>query len=98
MEQRERADQRAVGLDEFPAEALRAVECDGEIEAVVDHEAVVAHFRTLPRWPLASLASAARAPDVIDRERRHGGALIELDRMAQDPVAEVVAPGQRGRG
>src|SRR5262249_60338549 len=74
MKQGERTDERAVGLDEFPREALRAVEADGEIEAVGDHEAVV----------------AAYAPDVERRKGRHGRALVELDRMACDPVAEVV--------
>src|SRR5215470_10535621 len=81
MKQGERADQRTVGLDELPREALCAVKADGEIEAVVDYEAVVAED----------------TPDVERREGDHGRALVELYRMAHDPVAEVVAPGQRGR-
>ena len=80
MKQRERTDQRAVGFDEFPDEALRAVETDREIESVVDHKAVV----------------AAYAPDVDERERGHGGALVQLHRMAHDAVAEIVAPRQLG--
>src|SRR5207245_4982615 len=73
MKQGERTDERAVGLDEFPEEALRAVEADGEIKAVVDHEAVVAED----------------APDVERRKGGHGCALVELHWMAHDRVAEV---------
>ena len=81
MKQRERADQRAVRLEELPDEALQAIEADREIEAVVD--------------PNRSWRSTRH--EIDDGERRHRGALVKLHRMAQHAVAEVVAPGQPGR-
>src|SRR5437879_2556950 len=81
MEQRERADQRSIGLPELPQETLRAVEADREIEPVLDHEAV----------------TRDHAPHIDGREGSHRRGLIELHRMAKDAVAEIVAPGQRRR-
>src|SRR5215831_5633845 len=81
MKQRERPDQRAVGLQELPGEALRSVEADRKIKPVFGDEGV----------------AAKNANDIADRERHHGGALVKLHRVARDAVAEIVAPGQRRR-
>src|SRR6266550_3504356 len=78
MEQRERPDQRAIGLDELPYETLRAVETGRQIEALRDEEPVVPQH----------------APYIERSERRHRGALIKLHRMARHAVAEIMRPGQ----
>ena len=61
---------------------MRAVVPDGEVEAAVDDERVV----------------PAHAPEVEQGERRHGGAFVELHRMARDAVPEIMRPRQCGRG
>src|SRR5262245_33817767 len=57
------------------------MEADGEIESILDNERVAAY----------------RIKNIDERESRHGGALIELHRVARHPIAEINAPWQRGR-
>src|SRR5689334_11503773 len=78
MKQREWTEHRSVGLEEFPHEPLRAIKAGGEIEALLDKEAI----------------APQHAPDVDQRERRHGGAFVKLHRMARQTVAEVMRPGK----
>src|SRR3954462_14340058 len=77
MKQREGPDQRGVGFEKLPYEALRAVPADGEIESLVDPEAV----------------AVQNTPRIDQRERRHRSAFVKLHRMAQHAIAEIVRPG-----
>src|SRR5215510_942582 len=76
MKQRERPDQWAIRLDEFPDEALCAIKANHEIEPVLDHERVSAQSRQ----------------HIDQGEYRHHGAFVELHRVAQHAVTEVGPP------
>src|SRR5215813_2817739 len=76
MKQRERPNQWAIRLDEFPGEALCAIKADHEIEPVLDHEHV----------------AAQRSQHIDQGECRHRGAFVELHRVPQHAVAEVSPP------
>src|SRR5690349_12087524 len=81
MEEVERPDQRCIGLEELPGEALQGIPADREIEAVGQPEAV----------------AGGKAPDQQDEHRGHGEGFVELHGMAWDAVAEVDGPGHRCR-
>src|ERR1044072_7164994 len=77
----ERADQARIGLPELPDETLRGVEEGEQIESAA-----------------AGPFGAARERGEIEAEKgEHRQALVELDRMAGDAVAEVDSPGKRRR-
>src|ERR1044072_10013686 len=81
LKQVERTDEARVGLPELPDEALRGVEQDEQVEGAA-----------------ARPSGAARERDQIEGEKgEHRQALVELDRVAGDTVAEVDSPGQRRR-
>src|SRR3954462_6338161 len=82
MKQREGPDQRGVGFEKLPYEALRAVPADGEIESLVDPEP----------------GAVQNTPPIDQRERRHRGAFVKLHAMARDAIAGIVRPGDPARG
>ncbi len=80
MEQIEGPDDGAIGLEKLPDEALPGIDQHQKIEAVAHEEGI----------------AAADQHQCHDEEGQHGEGLVELHRMAQETVAEVVAPGQAG--
>src|ERR1700730_10784903 len=81
MKEREGADERRGGLEEFPYEGLGSIKADRQLKTALDKGLIVAQ----------------EVVQVHGGEDRHRRALIELDRVAQNAVAEVVTPRQMRR-
>src|ERR1700678_935048 len=81
MKYRQRTDHRAVGLEKLPDETLHPIIGEHEIKTIGGD-------KTIP---------PANCDDIEDGKTGHRHALIQLDRMPSDAVAEIVAPGQRRR-
>jgi len=82
MEEVKLSDQRRIGLEELPAEALRAVPRHQDVE-------------TAPHGP--GLAPPQREK-IDHEEQEHRRALVDLDRVARNAVAKIHAPWQGCRG
>ena len=81
MKRIERSHDRSVRLEELPDEPLRGVDSDEEIEPQKGRKGMPAASQHQKR----------------DHERDHDGRLVQLHRVPPHAVAEVDAPGQRGR-
>src|SRR4051812_30353867 len=81
MEHGEGPEHRRIRVQKFPEKALHRIKTDHEMEAGTEHQR-----RAVPELP-----------DEPEQKAQHGEALIELHWMARDAVAEIDAPGKRGR-
>src|ERR1043165_4588539 len=80
LKQIERSDQARIGFPELPDEALNGVEQDEQVEGAA----------------AGPLRPPGESGEVEAEEGEHRQALVELDRVAADAVAEIDAPGERG--
>jgi len=81
MEEVKGSDQPWIGLEKLPGEALHAVPDAHDIEAA----------------PQGPVRPRAQTEQVDGEEEGHRRALVDLNRMARDAVAQINAPGQAGR-
>src|SRR5882762_8862604 len=79
VKQVERADHRAVGLQELPDETLSGIDPDEQVEAGAQNR----------------LVAAPCQGDEHGEKYRHRHRFVELHGMASDAVAEIDTPGQR---
>src|SRR5947207_4551057 len=76
MKDIERTDDRWIGLQELPGEALKSVPRHEQIETVTDDRPVVREKRPQPE----------------PKKRKHRQRLVELHRVARNAVAEIHRP------
>src|SRR3954451_15422390 len=81
VEQIEGPDDRSIGLEKLPQEALSGVPEHEQVEAIAHHE----------------LVPPTESPKEPSEEHCHRRRFIKLNGMPKNAVAEIVGPGEQSR-